>query len=319
MAPRALLFLLAALAPWGLQAEAYALKLSVTAHGPWIKAGDVLRPAPTGKLASVKIKHLDGPGKSAEISRDLVMLKVREARLKGLQVSISGTSCVATGSSRTVQGADIRAFAEKYLRERLAPLSGAAEVEMIVKDAPQDLLVPDRTVRLELLPPAGGRFRGNVILRILAHQTDEDGGDLMVGQSVISALVKVRQKQLVSTRPIRRGELISAQNAALAMVDATYSLEDGYSTLDEAAGLKCKTYIGADKQISPQMLERPPVIKRGDIVKLEVRAGLISVKVTAKALRDAALGDSIPVEVVESKKQVQARVLDQGTVVSESR
>jgi len=280
--------------------------------------GEILEPTPPKKIADLKIRRLEGPGKTVEVGRDLVAMKLKDARL-GAAVSLSGSVCLVTASARLVKGADIKDFAEKYLRERLSPLSGAAEVEVALKEPPPDLLVPDRSVRLELVPPAGGRFRGNVLLRVVAHETSEEGADLEVGQALISALVKVKQDQLTATRPIRRGDLVTAENAALGPVDTTYLPEAGYASLSEAAGLKARTYIGAGKLISPSMLERPPVVKRGDVVKLMVRAGLVVVSVSAKALRDAAVGDSIPVEIVDSRKQLQARVMEDGTLVSETR
>lgn len=270
------------------------------------------------KLAAIKIARLLAPGKTMELSRDLVALKIRDARV-GAPLVISGTVTVVTASSRLVKGDDVRAFAEKYLRERLAPLSSSAEIDFSFKDSAVDFVVPDRPVTLDLAPPAGGRFRGNVVLRVIARQTAEDGSEIQVGHSVMSCLVKIRQKQLVALKAIRRGELISAANVGLAMVDTTYQLDEGYSGIDEVAGLKAKTYIGADKAVTALMLERPPVIRRGDIVTLVVRSGLVSVNVAAKAMRDAAVGDSIPVEISQSKKQVQGRVMDERTVVSESR
>jgi flagella basal body P-ring formation protein FlgA len=174
-------------------------------------------------------------------------------------------------------------------------------------------------VRLEIPPVSGGRFRGNVLLRVLARQSAEDGSVVDVGSATAGFLVTVRQNLAVALRPIRRGEAVDASNAGLSKLDTTFLAEDGYASLDDLAGLKAKTYIGQGKLISPAMLERPPLVHRGDIVKLVVRSGLISVQASAKALRDGALGDSLPVELLDSKKQVQGRVLDAGTVVSDSR
>jgi flagella basal body P-ring formation protein FlgA len=299
-------------------AQGYALRVSATVNGPWILVGDLLSPRPEGDLAALKLRRLGPPGQSDVIPRDLVALKLRESE-SGAALFVSGSSCVVTASRRRVPGADIQAFADKYLRERLAALSATSEIEILPKQAPKDLLVPDRTVRLEIEPQPGARWRGNVVLRVLAHESGEDGADLEVGQSLLTCLVKVQQSLLVALRPIRSGDLISNLNAAVSQVDATFVQEDGYGSLDDAGGLKARDFIAADRVILPSMLERPPLIRRGDIVKLLVRSGMISVQTSARALRDAALGDSIPVEIVDSKKQLQAKVLDEGTVVSDSR
>jgi flagella basal body P-ring formation protein FlgA len=297
--------------------EAYALKVSVTANGPWVTAGDLLSPTPDGELAAIKLERLESPGRRINIGRDLVLLKLKGAGLSN-PIFVSGTSCAVTASSRWVKGADIRGFGEKYISDRLSSLSSTAVLDIEPKEVPKDILVPDRTVRLEIPPDTEARWRGNVVLRIVIHETGEDGTDLEVGQSLLTCLVKVKQSLLVARVPIRNNDLISNLNTGVETVDATFLQEDGYSSLDEAAGLKARIFIGAEKVILPSMLERPPLIKRGDIVKLVVRSGMITVQTSAVALRDAALGDSIPVQIQDTKKQVQARVLDESTVMSES-
>jgi len=101
----------AILAAQQLGAASYAMKVSVTAQGPWIKAGELLEGAVPKKIAELKVRRLEAPGKSVEIPRDLLAVKLREARL-GEPVTLSGTATLVTASSRVVKGADIKAFVE---------------------------------------------------------------------------------------------------------------------------------------------------------------------------------------------------------------
>jgi flagellar basal body P-ring formation protein FlgA len=297
--------------------QAYALRVSITANGPWVTVGQVLSPEPGPEIANLTLKRLESPGRNFNISRDLVELKIRGS-VKNADVTISGNTCEVTASHRWVKGEDIRKFGEKYVRDRLASLSATAVVQIESREAPKDLMVPDRTVRLEIPPATEARWRGNVVLRIVVHETGEDGMDLEVGQALMTYFVRVQQTLLVASKAIRNSDAIDATDAGISSVDATFLQEDGYADLSQVAGLKSKVFIGPDKVILPSMLERPPVIKRGDIVKLVVQSGMVTVETSAEALRDAALGDSIPVQIVSSRKELQARVLNAGTVMAQT-
>ena len=157
------------------------------------------------------------------------------------------------------------------------------------------------------------------MLRLTLLQTLEDGSEFEVGQATLPYSVKVTQNLLLASKAIRRGEALDGLNTKIGLVDSSTFAFEGYSDAAQVQGLKAKLPIMAGKVIDPASLERPAAVKRGDIVKLIVRSGLVAVEVSAKAMRDAALGDSIPVEVLDSKKQLQARVLDQHTVVSDTR
>ncbi len=302
----------------GAGAETFALKPAVTLNGPWVTAGDLLTPRPTGKLAELRIKNLVPPGGSMEIQRDLVLLKMHGARL-GSGIQIDGQSSRVTASRRMVPGSEIKAFAEKYLKERVSSMEGVSGSEIEATAQPSDLAVPDREVRFEIPARTGQVWRGNIMLGIKLMQTAEDGNDLKVGEVTAPFMVKVRRKLLLASKGLRRGEVLTEVNTVIGEVDCTFSREDGYTSMDQVAGLKARSSVAAGVAVLPSMLERPALVKRGDVVKLVVRVGMIAVESSAKVMRDGAEGDMVPVQTVEGKKQLQARVLDSRTVVSDTR
>ncbi len=55
-------------------------------------------------------------------------------------------------------------------------------------------------------------------------------------------------------------------------------------------------------------------MRRGQTVDLMIQRGSVQVRVAARALRDGALGDSITVENLSSRKIVHGTVMAAGTV-----
>ena len=73
--------------------------------------------------------------------------------------------------------------------------------------------------------------------------------------------------------------------------------------------------INPGRVILTDMVDLPPVIKRGDLVNILAVMGNMTVTALGKAKRDGRRGELIPVVNVDSGKEVIAQVRDSHTVV----
>lgn len=291
----------------------YQLKEEVVVNGPSVKVKDVLEPAPEGEAAEVKLARLGKPGSTLEINRDLVLLKLAsQAGVKDWK--IKGSSVKVAASRQVVKGADLVVFGHQYITAQLQALSGRASVEIQDPKLPSDALVPDRPVTLEVAGGTRSNWRGRLFLKIGLEQTLEDGQPWEAGSAMLSYLVKIKQPQLVALRAIARSEKIGPLNSALAEKDTTYQVEEGFSNTEAAYGLNARRMVPADGVILAGMVELPALVKRGDVVRLQAMSGAVRVETSVKVLRDGKKGDSIPVQVLETKKQINAVVVDEKTV-----
>jgi flagella basal body P-ring formation protein FlgA len=146
-----------------------------------------------------------------------------------------------------------------------------------------------------------------------------NGGDAeeLAASVPVSFLVRRREGRLVALRPIRRGDLLGAENLALREDDSTYD-PDGIPSLDAVAGKVAKSFVPEGHVLTMAMVDLPLAIQSGDIVRLLVHSGGVVVVASAKALRDARIGDSLPLQVVDSQRQVQGRCVDAGVAVTEA-
>jgi flagella basal body P-ring formation protein FlgA len=289
------------------------LKVSATAHGPNVLVSDVLEGEVPPTLGRLTLKPAGRPGNKVKVDAALVALKLRREP-KGPWLLQGPASCDVEVMGQKIPGETLKAFAADYIR---AQLSGTAGVEIVPLGSVNDLLIYDPPARFKVLPPDHSGFRGNVVLRVQVLQEVFGGEEREAASVPVSFLVKRQEARLVATRLIRKGELFSGENLALVQQDATFDL-DGIADLDLVAGKAATTYIPQGKPLSQKLVDFPPVIKRGDVVRLLVRSGGVVVEATAKALRDARLGESIPIELEGSKKQSQARCVEAGTVVRDA-
>lgn len=287
-------------------------RLSGTAHGPNVLLKDVIEGDLTEPLASLAIKPAGRPGAKVTVPRTLAQLKLKGAknaqRLEGPDV------CTLSVPTLTIPGSDLQAFADEYLAKQL---SGTAGATLVPKGAAKDLETYDAPTRFSI-KPNGDDLRGNVVLRLQVLQSGAGGEEREVASVPVSYVVRRQEPRVFATKAYRRGESFSSQGLALKEVDTTFDPGQGFSTIEEVEGKQARAYVAAGKALAADLVELPPLIKRGDIIRVIVKSGSVLVETSGKALRDARKGETLPIELEQSHKQVQARCVEIGVAVREA-
>ena len=84
---------------------------------------------------------------------------------------------------------------------------------------------------------------------------------------------------------------------------------------DEILGKRTKRAIDANTVLRPDLIEFPPLVKRGDVVMVVAESG--GLRITTLGVvkgRSGRRGERIRVENLDSKKSIYARVMDANTV-----
>jgi flagella basal body P-ring formation protein FlgA len=134
----------------------------------------------------------------------------------------------------------------------------------------------------------------------------------------VSYLVHRKEPRVYSSKVLRKGDALDPSVLTLRDEDSTFAQGQGFSSLEEVSGKRARAYIPAGKAVTADLVELPPLIRRGDIVRLLVKSGGIVIETQGKALRDARKGETLPLELDNNKKQVQARCVDVGVAVREA-
>lgn len=293
--------------------QAVSLRVSATAAGQNILAAEVLEGLPDA-ARGVVIKASGQPGSTVKVDAALVALKLRTA--PGGPYALSGAArCEVKVGLQVLPGDSLRKFAADYVAGRL---SGSAGAEVKPLGAVADLKLYSAPVRLQVQPVEEGQLRGNLVLRVQVMQEGESGAEREAASVPVSFLIKRQEQRLVATKVIRKGEPLGAENLALRDMDATYE-DRGFGSLAEVEGKNAKAYIGAGKALTRAMVDFPPLIKRGDVLRVLVRSGSVVIEASGTAMRDAREGETLPVQMSETKKLLQARCAEAGVAVYEAR
>lgn len=160
---------------------------------------------------------------------------------------------------------------------------------------------------LEAFMPPGGRTMGNTTVGV---RCPDDGG----WNIYVSARINVFAPVLVARQPIARGDTLQKNDLELVERNIA-SLPYGYYSESEAVtGMLAKRTISASTVITPQMLQAPKLVKRGQRVSVIAETGPLKIRTTGKALMDGKSGDLIRIEALGSGRVVDGIVVSRGVV-----
>jgi flagellar basal body P-ring formation protein FlgA len=118
---------------------------------------------------------------------------------------------------------------------------------------------------------------------------------------------------LTYARSLSAGEIVGPSDLVWAKVAAAPA--DAPSDADGVIGLAAKRPLRAGAAVSARDVSAPQVIKSGELIAVSYSDGAITLTLQAKALSNAALGETLKVQNLDSKKVLQAVAAGPGEAV----
>ena len=297
-----------------------------------------LDPETEKKLADLVVISAPSPGGSRLVHLELVRSVLAAGGANLAEITLSGaTQCGVTRPSLTrsetkAAHANVGAGAPRPRSPAASPVGRRAS-DATLKAAVIDFfdrelrrftgradVVFDRTGR-QVLDLSGPEFqfsvrrRGGRSLGLIQLEVDVLKGDRHVQTVPLVVNLSMVRAVAVARRGINQGAVIG--ESAVELVDLAFTRLDrrGIGRVGEVIGQRAKRYIAAGSRIDGTMLEAVPLVRRGQLITLVSVAGVVRVVTSAKALRDGAYGDVVPVRSVDNKKvELDGTVVGPGTV-----
>lgn len=173
-----------------------------------------------------------------------------------------------------------------------------------------DMPLPAGKVSYEFVAPRQWEGWGRTNLGLIVR-VDES----VVRNMSVPVEVEALAEMVVALRPLARGEIIADGDVAVQKRDL--SALSGKVAFDPAAvvGKVVRINIRGNSPVRGDFLEKVPIIKYGQMVTIVAEDGSLRVTAAGRAKGAAAEGDLVMVQNLNSKRDVQGRVVDSGTVV----
>ena len=196
------------------------------------------------------------------------------------------------------------AFVERKLSKKASDV--AVSRLKIMGDGP----VPAGKVTFQLFQKEQRKLEGQLNLTALIYV---DGVETKKVR--LTGWVDVFDSVVCVSRNMKRGEILQEDDLYVSRKNISYLPSNILTGKEKAIGLALKHQIKEDTPLKEWMLERPPIVERGDMVMILAESGGLRVTVPGKILEKGYRGQLVQVQNIMSRKNIYAKVIDEATVM----
>jgi len=282
-----------------------ALRANVTVTGDVVRIGDLIENA--GPVAEVPVFRAPDLGTRGVVSADRVIDAAESHKL--IAIDTRGLSeVIVTRASRAIAVPEIA-----------ARIAQALEGQYGLGEARNILVTFDRGVHtLNVEPDATGELQ----VTALAYDPRTTRFDVTLDLPSSAALRRLSTRffgtaietiaAVTIERPLERGEIVKASD--LAMQRRPKADGAALTALDAAIGMAARHPLRPGQVLSQADLMKPMIVQRNDMVTLVYEAPGLTLTLRGQAQDAGALGDTIGVLNVQSKRVVQGVITGPGRV-----
>ncbi|MCW7752375.1 flagellar basal body P-ring formation chaperone FlgA [Desulfobotulus sp. H1] len=274
---------------------------SVSVRGDEIFLGQVARIDGTSDLDDFSLGRSPGPGSSLNLPGSRIRIRILQ-QFPDAECEIPGIVRVER-QGQHISEERVRVLVHEALQKENRDVSVRIRDLRLVG---QNVFALGRLTlgRLETTG-TGSRVRGQFPVYV-------DGNS--AGNLRFVAQIDRMGTVLVATRNLEKDGMIRPEDLRQERRDITGLRGDVLSHPDQALGMALRLRVGEGDVLRSDRLIRPPLVRRGDPVRMVVESDNLRVHTSGQALRDGGLGDRIPVENLRTGKVVQGEVMAAGRV-----
>lgn len=202
--------------------------------------------------------------------------------------------------------AQIEALIAQFLQQHKAKLP-KAQVRFRISQPPAPFILPAGKLSSEIIPSDPGLLKSRSMT--LIFRVDGRLLKTLLVRGEMEAITAV----VAAAADLERGSLLSATDLQLIERDLG-GLRDPYRDPAELLGKKLKRPVRAGEILLPTMVDIPAVIKRGDVVSMQLRGAGFSLSAQGIARQDGLVGETILVRNSNSRRDISCQVTGPGQV-----
>jgi flagella basal body P-ring formation protein FlgA len=213
-------------------------------------------------------------------------------------------------SDQSIQESTFREHFKKYICRQLRK----READVVVSGfkVKGNRPVPAGKISFKLFQKNRIRPKGQVKIIAAVNINGQVENEVM-----LSGYIDVFESVVCTSRDLKREEVIKKDDVYLAKRNASRLSPKVFTHINKVSGLRTKHNIKADTCLKEWMLEKSPVVEKGDLITIFAESGFLKVTAPGRVLMKGCTGEIIKVENLMSKKDIYATVVDKSTVMVE--
>jgi len=275
-----------------------------------------------GKIATIEgndpllLKRINGivigrsplPGMRREIDASLVKRCLKQNKIDPDQLMLQIPAHVFVERSFIEISSDkIKSLVSDYIANNLINNLSDARIKNI--QVAGNLKLPGGRITYTVNPPRGNDMAGKIPLTVNFEVNGK-----FYKRVWATATVEIFTNVVVTKKPLGRHKPITEDDIEMQKMDLAKLPSDVITDPEVILGQRTRRAIGSRTVLRSNLVEFPPLLKRGDVVVILAETGGMKLTTLGQVKKKGRLGERIPVMNFDSKKVLYARVLDSNTV-----
>jgi flagella basal body P-ring formation protein FlgA len=289
------------------------LKEKVTVDGDTVRLSDVATLSGGENtrlklLGETEVAQSPLPGQTRFVGSDYIRIRLRQAGIDVKRLIFQGGQDVSISRKAVpLPVAAIKHAVETAIRSRMPWRNEAVTISDIRFD--ETIQLPAGRITHRIVPIRNEDYLGRAMLALHLFVDDEPARKIWV-----NADISVMADVVTVVRPLGKHQRIEMADLAVTRRDLADLASDTVRSVEEALGNRTTRMIYPDTVLQTGMIAQPPLVRRGDIVKIIASAGPMTITATGQAKQQGAKGDMVRVINTDSNRVITARVTGPGAV-----
>lgn len=261
-------------------------------------------------LCQLKLGSTPAPGSSIIMTKDLLRMRLAAtgSNFRGIVWDIPDNVKVTT-SSQSVGGQTLIAKGIAAIQDQAGLGVNTGDLSITAIGSVQDVIIPMGPIVVTSNLIYGIHYNRPTIVQVVITVNGQ-----VFARKNLTFDAKLYQQVAVVKSQINPGEILTADNLRYERMDSGHLALGYFTDINKAQGLMIKKALSPGMVVTESMLDKPLLMKRGNIVNVVARIGSMEVTTAGLAMQDGSVGQLIRIQNVNSKKNISATVLDASTV-----
>ncbi|HHT9135709.1 MAG TPA: flagellar basal body P-ring formation chaperone FlgA [Candidatus Wunengus sp. YC60] len=262
------------------------------------------------RINNISIGNTPWPGNIRKIEKDTLNARFIDEGIDLKEIAYgSTTSSLISVDSITITGEEIIRKAKEYLLSKLS----RPESEVIIESdrPPMDKLLPDNggDIRWEISQIDTNKDKGNVQLIVRISINEKQYVKIPVFFNI-----RTYEDIVIPNKKINRHDILATDDLVIKRMETTKLAGVSFDNTEDLIGKRAVRPILPNIPITAEMIDNPPLIKKGDFIKVSVQSGNLHIVTKGVAKEDGYLGKVIRIKNIDSNKDLYGKVEDSTTV-----
>ena len=260
------------------------------------------------QLKDIVIGRAPLPGKARQYDQHSLEMRLKQHRVDLSAVILKVPQIVeVTRSSVHIEELELKQIVSDFILRNISRDNETVRIKEI--RVPQNVILPKGRVAYKVAAPRSQALMGKCSIAVDFSVNGHPQKKVWA-----TATIEILEPVVVTRKPLGRHKPITEDDIELQTMDLSDLPAGVVTDPGTVLGKRTRRAIGARIPLRADLIELPPLVKRGDLVVIVAESNGLKITTLGQVKKRGRLGERIPVINMDSKKILYACVIDSNTV-----